>query len=316
MSSNTPVCWWQKKGSQSEHADTTNSSTSMQQAGGRKSLLERLMPDTPPRDAQQPHSSSEEPQYLDVTAAFFGKHRRQPPQVKEPPPVSLPQRHGFLSLERPLQQQKTRDRPDGPRTPDAPLAKGLKSELDQNIAIEGSHIYSNSTARLSDLYKSLMDIVATTSAENDRVIALAKSQNRNITKPLSSTKLQATTSDGHGKLVSQQIHIGEQVDAVREQIRALEAEIGPLWNAWEAAEQEVQVILASMTGSGDDGSMDQTASTKIVQDSLAREMEKYNEELGRILEKSHEEVRMSEKEVSKKINGIMSALLQQYLLED
>ncbi|KUI74199.1 hypothetical protein VM1G_09798 [Cytospora mali] len=316
MSSNTPV-WWQKNGSQSKHVDTTNSSTSMQQqTGGRKSLLERLMPDTPPLDAQQPHSSSKEPRYLDVTAAFFGKQRRQPPQVKQPPPVPPPQRHGLLSLERTLQQQKTRDRPDEPRTPDAPLAKGLKSELDQNIATEGSHIYSDSTARLSDLYKSLMDIVATTSAENDRVIALAKSQNRNITKPLSSTKLQATTSDGHGKLVSRQIHIGEQVDAVREQLRVLEAEIGRLWDAWEAAEQEVQNILASMTGGGDYGSMGQVGSTKIVQDALAREMEKYNEELERILEKSHEEVRMSEKEVSKKINGVMSALLQQYLLED
>jgi hypothetical protein len=158
--------------------------------------------------------------------------------------------------------------------------------------------------------------VADTSTKNNRVLARAKFQNKNIIKPLSEMNLKETLIDNDGKTTSRQVHVGKQVDSIYERIKVLEAEVGQLWDEWEAAEHEVQIIHASMTGRGGDLFVDQSEPTNEVQESLAREMGKYEEELENILERSHEEARASEKEFSRKIISIMSALLQQYLLGD
>lgn len=130
--------------------------------------------------------------------------------------------------------------------------------------------------------------------------------------------LKETLIDNDGKTTSRQVHVGKQVDSIYERIKVLEAEVGQLWDEWETAEHEVQIIHASMTGSGSGGDLfvDQSEPTNEVHDSLAREMGKYEEELENILERSHEEARASEREFSRKIIGVMSALLQQYLWGD
>lgn len=300
---------WGQIDAQSMHSDPVNSSSLQKTTGGRKSLLERLKPDTPHQAQQKPDTAPKEPQYLDVTAAFFGRQRRQVPRVKN----SQPSHHAHQ-----LQHQKPQELPDELRTPEAPLASELRSELDQSIAAEGSHIYNNGATRLNDIYEALKGAVVDTSTKNNRVLARARFQNKNIIKPLAEMNLKETLIDNDGKTTSRQVHVGEQVDSIYERIKVLEAEVGQLWDEWEAAEHEVQIIHASMTGSGSRGDLfvDQSEPTNEVHKSLAREMGKYEEELENILERSHEEARASEKEFSRKIIGVMSALLQQYLLGD
>lgn len=155
--------------------------------------------------------------------------------------------------------------------------------------------------------------MADISMENDRVLAQAKFQNKNIVKPFSETKLMETLAADDGATTERQIHVGKQIQSIYSTIKALEAEVGQLWDDWEAAEHKVQTILASMTGGGDDHVVDHGESINNVQDSLVRELENYDEELEKILKESHEAVRLSEKEYTKKIVGVMSALLQQYL---
>ncbi|ROW00829.1 hypothetical protein VMCG_06513 [Cytospora schulzeri] len=315
----------QNDATKSMHVDPVDAS-SLRYKNVRKSLLERLKPDTPCQAKQQPDVAPREPQYVDVTAAFFGRQRRRALQVKnsapshpahqhqQPPPEPRQQRSSPLVL--PLQQQKRQNPLDGPRTPDAPLANELRSELDQNIAAEGSHIYSHGAARLNDQYEALKVAVADTSVKNGRVLAQAKFQNKSIIKPLSEMSLKETLIDKDGKTTLRQVHVGKEIESIYEKIQALEVEVGQLWDDWEAAEHQVQVILASIAGSGGSLSVDQALSINDVQDSLAREMEKYDEELERILMESHEAVRASEKEFTRKIIGVMDSLLQQYLLGD
>lgn len=162
-----------------------------------------------------------------------------------------------------------------------------------------------------------MGIIVNSGEKNDRVTARLEAHHKTIAKPLSETKLMETSVDKDGnQTVLQKIRIGKQVASVRERIQTLEAEVGQLWDAWEAAEQEVQTVLASMTSNTGDRFVEQTDSVRGVQESLARGLDEYNEELESILKESHEEVRVSEKEFGRKIHGVMSALLQQYLLGD
>lgn len=150
--------------------------------------------------------------------------------------------------------------------------------------------------------------------KNDRVLAQVTFQNKNIIKPLSEMSLKETIVDSGGTTTLRQVHVGNQLDCIYLDIKTLEADVGQLWVKWEAAERKVQNILTSMTGRGDDLVGDQGESVKNVQDSLDREMKNYEEDLETILKASHEAVRISEKEYTKAILGVMSALLQQYLL--
>jgi hypothetical protein len=115
---------WGQNDAQSMHSDPVNSSSLQKTTGGRKSLLERLKPDTPRQAQQKPDAAPKEPQYLDVTAAFFGRQRHQAPRIKNP----APSHHAHQ-----LQHQKPQELPDEPRTPDAPLASELRSELDRML---------------------------------------------------------------------------------------------------------------------------------------------------------------------------------------
>lgn len=151
------------------------------------------------------------------------------------------------------------------------------------------------------------------SKENDRILAQAKFQNENIIKPLSEVNLKETLVDKDGKTTLRQVHVGKQINLIYKRVEALELEVGQLWDDWEVAERKVQTILASMTGAGGDLLVDHGKSVNNVQSSLALDFEKYDEELEDILKASHEAVRVSEKEYTKTIFGVMSALLQQYL---
>ncbi|ROV99566.1 hypothetical protein VPNG_07700 [Cytospora leucostoma] len=317
MSSNTAR--WGQNGVKATHINPLRPS-SVQQDGGRKGLLHRLKTDTPHKKhvRESDDAVQKEPRYVDVTAAFFGRHRRQAPRSQSPAPPKQVQLHqGPPPLVVQLQQEKPRTSPVAMQAPGLPLAIELKSELDQSIATEGSQLYRNGSERLNELYESLKGAMADTAAENDRVLALVDSQHKKIAKPLSETRLRESSTDESGKAtLRQEIHIGKQVKSFREHMRTLGAEVDHLWEAWEAAEREVQKILASLTRGGDDDPVGQADPVVKARKSLARDMQNFEEELENILRESHQEASVSEKEFSKKINGVMSALLQQYLLGD
>lgn len=114
-------------------------SPSRQQQGGRNSLLERLKPDTPHRGRRPADITSKEQEYLDVTAAFFGRHRRQAPQA---------QNSGYQDsspLKRPQQQQKPLNPPVEPRSLGSPSANGLRTELDR------THFHANPLSHMLHL---------------------------------------------------------------------------------------------------------------------------------------------------------------------
>lgn len=167
------------------------------------------------------------------------------------------------------------------------------------------------------MYEALTGSMADAGMEDDRVLAMIESHHREVAKPLSETMVQENFTTIHHKPNSNnECHLGRVVDSVRERIKTLEAEVGQLWNEWEAAEQEVQDILVSVTGGDNSGPMGQNDSTQNAQKSLALELDSFDEELLRIIEESHEAAKVSEKDFGKKINGVMNALLQQYLLGD
>ncbi|KAK7746318.1 hypothetical protein SLS53_002277 [Cytospora paraplurivora] len=316
MSSNTAR--WGQNGVKPTHLNPLR--PSVQRNGGRKGLLDRLKTDTPhKKDARDSDGAvQKEPQYVDVTAAFFGRHRRRALRIQSPAPPRQAQLHqGPPPVVVQLQQEKPRNSPDEMQAPGLPLANDLKSDLDQSIAAEGSHLYNNGSARLNELYETLKRSMADAAVENDRVLALVDSQHKKIAKPLSETRLQESSTDESGKAtLRQEIHIGKQVESFREHMQTLGAEVDQMWEAWEAAEKEVQKILASLTRSSDDYSVGQADPVVKARKSLARDMQNFEEELENILREAHQEASVSEKAFSKKINGVMSALLQQYLLGD
>lgn len=320
------------------------------QNGSCKGLFDRLKTGTPLKKEvkQQDAAAPKEPLYVDVTAAFFGRHRRQAPRIKSPAPHIQAQLHqSRLPTVVPLQQQKVRSPPGELQAPGLSLADDLKAELDrtsaldwppapqgsphparwtinktyheraESFAAEGSHLCSDGSAILNELYETLKGAMADTAVENDRALALVDTQHRKIVKPLSETRLRESSTDESGKAtLRQEIHIGEQVESFREHMQTLGAEVDQLWGAWEAAEKEVQRVLASLATSGGDGPVGQAAQAVKARESLARDMQSFEEELENILRESHRKVSVSEKAFSKKINGVMFALLQQYLLGD
>ncbi|KAJ4419896.1 hypothetical protein N0V82_004719 [Gnomoniopsis sp. IMI 355080] len=185
----------------------------------------------------------------------------------------------------------------------------MANEMHQDrIVTNSDSIYGNALSRLSDLHKQLSDIIAETGAEDDRVLKLLEDSHRKTAKPPSETRISDVRTDG-------EIQVGERVVFVKDRIDTVEAEVASLWDQWESAQKEVDDIFAELD-SIPDSKVVQTGFLAGVQESLAGEMAKFGEELTGILEDAHEEARASEKSFSKKINGVMSTLLQQYLLED
>lgn len=154
--------------------------------------------------------------------------------------------------------------------------------------------------------------------ENDRTLAMIESHQKKTLKPLSETRLKEIVMDENDEVEtsSYEIQIGKAVDTFHEQIQTLETELVQLWDTWDEAEREVQNMLASVTGDGDERSAGQADAMKDVHKSLAHELERFDGEFVGIIQESHEAAKMSERDFSKKINGVMNALLQQYLLGD
>ncbi|KAJ4396716.1 hypothetical protein N0V93_000937 [Gnomoniopsis smithogilvyi] len=184
----------------------------------------------------------------------------------------------------------------------------LTRELVDRVVAKSDSIYGDALSRLSDIHKELSSIIAETKTEDDRVLSLLEDNHRKTAKPPSDTRIGDVRTDGG-------ILVGERVLFVKIRIDTVQNEVAHLWSQWECAQKGIDDIFAELTSDrSSEGA--QTGSVASVQESLASEMAKFGEELTGILEDAHEEARASEKGFSKKINAVMSALLQQYLLED
>lgn len=170
--------------------------------------------------------------------------------------------------------------------------------------------------------------------EDDRFLVLVESNQKKMLKSPSETVIAESSSDQAGNTTRREVCIGEEVAAVSKLILTLETEVDQLWDAWEAADREVQARLTELDG-GINIPTGKNDCVKDVRQSLAQDMKAFDTEAEGIFEDSHEEARACEKvrfepngleslhanslclqEFGKKINGAMSALLQQYLLED
>ncbi|KAL1864870.1 hypothetical protein Daus18300_007437 [Diaporthe australafricana] len=293
--------------------DPLNSSN--QQNGSHKGLLERLNSDGDEITNPPTATAHTEPRHVDMTAAFFGKQRRPVQQIRDemapPPPRPVQQQ----PCPRPCRQDvQHHERQRQPVITELQVAKDLREELAGNIATESSHLYSAGLTELSDVYKTLKGLMASTDTEDDRVLALVESNHKTMAKSLSEIPIRSRHQDETNPSC-RTFPIGEEVASVNDHVEILETQVKQLWDAWEAADQEVQAKVAEMTATVDPP-MGQSGHIKDVQVSLAREMKVFDTEAESIIEESHEEARTCEKEFGKKIHGAMSALLQQYLLED
>lgn len=142
---------------------------------------------------------------------------------------------------------------------------------------------------LADMRTSLQKTLIETVSKDDRVLALIDTNHKKIAKPLSETRI-------NNKLVGEEIHVGEHVASFKESIDTVEAEVASLWDQWEIAQNQVDSIFVELA-SAQDGVSDggQTCAVAAVKESLAKEMDKLEDELSAILEEAHEEARASEK---------------------
>lgn len=293
--------------------------SNQQQNGGHKGLLERLNSADQDKTAAPAPSAPEKLRYVDVTAAFFGKQRRPAQEIKGqvlPPQPLLPR--PVQQQQPPFQRRKEVADDDKKRRSvpsESPVAKELRDELAGNVLAESSDLYNSGLTRLRDLYEALSSIVAGTSRENDQFIAVVESNQRKINKSPSETLVGKTYGNEEENETRREVCIGEEVSAISDLILTLETEVNQLWEAWEAADRHVQTKLAQ-ANVGTDLSAPKDDCVKDVWKSMAEDMEVLGAEAEGIIQDSHDEVRACEKEFGRKIYGAMSALLQQYLLED
>lgn len=170
--------------------------------------------------------------------------------------------------------------------------------------------------------------------EDDRFLALVESNQKRMAKSPSETVIAESSIDEQGNTTRREVCIGGEVAVVGDLIEILETEVNQLWDAWETADREVQARLAELDG-GFNLPAGKNDCGKDVRQSLAKDMKAFDAEAEGIIEDSHEEARACEKvgfdhyllesphvcshclqEFGKQIHGAMSALLQQYLLED
>ncbi|KAK2615250.1 hypothetical protein N8I77_002018 [Diaporthe amygdali] len=302
---------WGRNGVKRVRLEPVNSS--LQQNGSHKSLLERLKSDDGKVSTTHTSLSPEEPQYVDITAAFFGKQRRPAQHSKGqmgPPPLQQQKRPQPRNQD--VQRHETQHKY---ATIKLAEAKVLRDELAGNIATESRNIYSNGLTQLKDLHEALKGIMTDTDVEDDRVLALVESNHKRMAVSPSETTIAESSTDDDGNTTRREFHIGQEVASLGDYLNILESQVKRLWDDWEAADREVQAKVAEMTGSTH-LLMSQSDCIKDVRESLAREMKAFDAEAEGTIEDSREEARMCEKEFGRKIHGAMSALLQQFLLED
>ncbi|KAG8168463.1 hypothetical protein KVR01_001212 [Diaporthe batatas] len=308
---------WSRNGAKRVRFGSSNNPK--QQNGGHKGLLERLNSVDQEQTVAPAPCDPEKPRYVDVTAAFFGKQRRPAQEINSQvlPPQPLPPR--------PVQQQKAqsqRHQEVGDESKkhrsfanESSVAKELREELAGNVLAESSDLYNHGLARIRDLYQALSNIMADASTVHDQFIALVESNQRKIIKSPSETFVGKTYSDDVGNETRREVCIGDEVSGVNDLVLNLETEVNQLWDAWEAADHHVQTKISEVSG-GTYLSARKSDCVKGVWKSMADDMEVLGAEAEGIIEDSHEEIRACEKEFGKKIYGVMSAFLQQYLLED
>lgn len=130
--------------------------------------------------------------------------------------------------------------------------------------------------------------------EDDRFLALVESNQKRMIKSPSETVIAESSSDGQGNITRREVCIGEEVAVVGDLIQILETEVNQLWDAWEAADREVQARLAELDG-GTNLPTGKNDSGKDVRQSLAEDMKAFDAEVEDIIEYSHEEARACEK---------------------
>lgn len=130
--------------------------------------------------------------------------------------------------------------------------------------------------------------------EDDRFLALAESNQKKMIKSPSETVIGESSSDDQGNITRREVRIGEEVAAVGDLIQILEMEVNQLWDAWEAADREVQASLAELDG-GINPPAGKNDSGKYLRQSLAGDMKAFDAELEGIIEDSHDEARACEK---------------------
>lgn len=163
-------------------------------------------------------------------------------------------------------------------------ANGLHQD---RIVTKGDGIYRDALSRLGDLHKELFNIISETTAEDDRVLKLLEANHRKTAKPPSDTRIGDVRTGG-------EIQVGERVVFVKDRIDTVEAEVASLWDQWERAQKDVDVIFAELTSARSIGGA-HNSSMESVQESLVGEMANFQEELTGLLEDAHEEARASEK---------------------
>ncbi|CAN8106088.1 unnamed protein product [Discula destructiva] len=262
-----------------------------------------------PQKASTANSASSNGPSPSQTDAFFSRPTPFADQVnaRKVTAVDRQQRrrqHGGAQCDTPQEpQEPQRHRPS--LTELQASASPVAKELIDNVVSSGDRIYSEALVNLSTTHKELTKIITEATAEDDRVVSLLTTNTKKIIKAPAETRI---TDEETGE----EMQVGQRVAAGKARIDTLEADVVSLWELWEAAQAEVDMRTAEL----EDTHSSTRDSVIGVQDSLAREMEKFEAELASILENVHEDARTAEKDFSNKIKGVMSALLQQYFLED
>lgn len=101
--------------------------------------------------------------------------------------------------------------------------------------------------------------------------------------------------DNVGVVNRKSVHVGERIAFVKGRLATLEAEIDSLWNQWEDAQREVDVVFAELIKRDGEGTPNEPGSKMAVKASLAREVSRFEKELEGILDDAHEEARAFEK---------------------
>lgn len=136
--------------------------------------------------------------------------------------------------------------------------------------------------------------MADTEGEDNRFLALVESNQKKMTKSPSETVIAESSSDDKGNAIRREVRIGEEVATVGDLIQILGTDVNQLWDAWEAADREVQARLAELDGGNNLPGVTNDC-VKDVRQSLAEDMKAFDAEAEDIIENSHEEARACEK---------------------
>lgn len=144
------------------------------------------------------------------------------------------------------------------------------------------------------MYEALKGVIADLEDEDNRVLALVESNQKKMTKSPSQTFITESSTDKKGNKSRREICIGEEVAAVGDLIQTLETDVNHLWEAWEAADREVQAKLVELDG-GIKPPAGKNDCVKDVRQSLTEDMKAFDAEAEDIIEDSHEQARACEK---------------------